>query len=131
MYRTPPSSSKQASGMNFEYNVNSLVVGTLLAQQLLYIYIQTSAPCLASARDRPTSVCEEVDLAELFAGSATLSKEFYYQGKEVVACDSKYGRGTDICKSSGFGILAFDSAIFCCTSVLILAANMPSAALHF
>ena len=50
---------------------------------------------------------QEIDLAELFSGSANLSKEFYYEGKEVAACDYKYGRGMDICKSSGFGSLDF------------------------
>ncbi|CAE7318475.1 unnamed protein product [Symbiodinium sp. CCMP2592] len=34
---------------------------------------------------------KDIDLAELFSGSGTLSKEFYYEGKEVVACDLKYG----------------------------------------
>ncbi|CAE7466690.1 unnamed protein product [Symbiodinium necroappetens] len=34
---------------------------------------------------------KDVDLAELFSGSATLSKEFFYEGKEVAACDYKYG----------------------------------------
>ena len=46
---------------------------------------------------------QDVDLAELFSGSATLSKEFFYEGKEVAACDYKYGRGMDILKPSGFG----------------------------
>ncbi|CAE7576215.1 unnamed protein product [Symbiodinium sp. CCMP2592] len=54
---------------------------------------------------------KDIDLAELFSGSGTLSKEFYYEGKEVVACDLKYGRGMDICQSSGFG--TFCSAVLC------------------
>ena len=35
-------------------------------------------------------LCQDVDIAELFSGSATLAKEFYYEGKEVIACDYIY-----------------------------------------
>ena len=49
---------------------------------------------------------QEVDLAELFSGSATLSGEFRGEGKRVASVDFCYGPGMDVTGYSGYARLS-------------------------